>query len=293
MEDVLDLYEAPSDPQRPVVCFDELPYQIVAETRCPVPAQPGRPARVDYEYRRDGTANVFLRFDPARGWRRVHVTDRRTKRDFAYEMQARVDEDYPQAERIRLVSDNLNTHTPAALYETFPPAEARRIARKLEFHYTPKHGSWLDMAEIELSVLSGQCLDRRMAIGRRSNAQAPPGRRTAIASTPPSSGASPVATPAPSCITFTQHCHSGRVLAHLLLFPADLQPRTQRDRAGLPRHQALRPARARLHAAARVDSGRRGGVHSLRGEALGSIFRPPAASSLGDATGLRRLAAGD
>jgi hypothetical protein len=162
MEDVLDLYEAPPDPQRPVVCFDELPYQIVAETRCPVPAQPGRAARVDYEYRRNGTANLFLRCDPVRGWRRVHVTDRRTKRDFALELQALVDEDYPDAAVIRLVSDNLNTHTPAALDETFPPAEARRIARRLEFHYTPKHGSWLNMAEIELSVLSGQCLDRRL-----------------------------------------------------------------------------------------------------------------------------------
>jgi hypothetical protein len=162
MEELLDLYEAPPDPKRPTVCFDELPYQIVAETRCPVPARAGRPARVDYEYRRNGTANLFLRFEPARGWRRVHVTDRRTKQDFAHEMKALVDEDYPDAEVIRLVCDNLNTHTAAALYATYPPAEARRIARKLDFHYTPKHGSWLNMAEIELSVLSGQCLDRRL-----------------------------------------------------------------------------------------------------------------------------------
>jgi hypothetical protein len=162
MEDVLDLYEEPPDPKRPKVCFDELPYQIVAETRCPVPAQPGRPARVDYEYRRNGTANLFMSFDPDRGWRHVSVTDRRTKRDFAHEMRQLVDVHYPDADVLRLVTDNLNTHTTAALYETFPPEEARRIARKLEFHYTPKHGSWLDMAEIELSVLSGQCLDRRM-----------------------------------------------------------------------------------------------------------------------------------
>jgi hypothetical protein len=162
MEDVLDLYAEPPDPKRPTVCFDELPYQIVAETRTPVPARPGRPARVDYEYRRNGTANLFMRVDPERGWRRVSVTDRRTKRDFAREMQTLVDEDYPDADVIRLVSDNLNTHTPAALYEAFPPAEARRIARKLEFHHTPKHGSWLNQAEIELSVLSGQCLDRRL-----------------------------------------------------------------------------------------------------------------------------------
>ena len=162
MEDLLDLYEEPPDPKRPKVCFDELPYQIVAETRQPLPARPGQPARVDYEYRRHGTANLFLSFDPDRGWRHVSVTDRRTKRDFAHEMRRLVDEDYPAAEVIRLVSDNLNTHTPAALYETFPPAEARRLARKLEFHDTPKHGSWLNLAEIELSVLSGQCLDRRM-----------------------------------------------------------------------------------------------------------------------------------
>ena len=162
MEDLLDLYEAPPDPKRPTVCFDELPYQIVAETRQPVPAQPGRPARIDYEYRRNGTANLFMSFDPDRGWRHVSVTDRRTKRDFAHEMRRLVDEDYHDAEVIRLVTDNLNTHTTAALYAVFPPAEARRLAKKLEFHYTPKHGSWLNQAEIELSVLSGQCLDRRL-----------------------------------------------------------------------------------------------------------------------------------
>ncbi len=162
MEDVLDLYEEPPDPQRPKVCFDELPYQIVAETRQAVPARPGRATRIDYEYRRHGTANLFMSVDADRGWRHVSVTDRRTKHDFAHELQQLVDVHYPDADVIRLVSDNLNTHTPAALYETFPPAEARRLARKLEFHHTPKHGSWLNMAEIELSVLSGQCLDRRM-----------------------------------------------------------------------------------------------------------------------------------
>ena len=161
MEAILDL-AAPPDPTRPRVCFDELPYQLVAETRHPIPAAPGRPARIDYEYRRVGTANLFMSFDPDRGWRHVSVTDQRTKRDFAHEMRRLVDEDFPDATVIRLVADNLNTHTPAALYETFPPAEARRLAKKLEFHYTPKHGSWLNMAEIELSVLQGQCLDRRM-----------------------------------------------------------------------------------------------------------------------------------
>jgi hypothetical protein len=135
----------------------------VAETRVPVPGAPGRPARIDYEYRRNGTANVFMMVAPHRGWRHVSVTDRRTKRDFAHELPALVDDCYPEAEVIRLVADNLNTHTPAALYETFPPAKARRIARQVEFHYTPKHGRWLNMAEIELSVLSGQCLDRRLS----------------------------------------------------------------------------------------------------------------------------------
>jgi hypothetical protein len=162
MEDVLDLYAAPVDPRRPLVCFDELPYQLVSETRTPRLAQPGRAARYDYEYKREGTANVFLHVAPHLGWRHVEVTERRTARDFAHQMKALVDEHFPAAEVIRLVSDNLNTHTPAALYAAFPPAEARRLARKLEFHHTPPHGSWLNMAEIELSVLSAQCLDRRL-----------------------------------------------------------------------------------------------------------------------------------
>jgi hypothetical protein len=162
MEDVLDRYEAPDDPQRPLVCFDEMPYQLVSETRRPQPARPGRAARQDYEYKREGTANLFLHFAPQRGWRHVAVTDRRTSQDFAQQMRALVDEHFPDAVRIRVVLDNLNTHTGAALYEAFAPAEARRIARKLEFHHTPTHGSWLNQAEIELSVLSGQCLDRRI-----------------------------------------------------------------------------------------------------------------------------------
>jgi hypothetical protein len=162
MEDILDLHEEPPDPQRPKVCLDELPYQLVAETRQPLPARPGRPARVDYEYRRAGTAKLFTSFDPDRGWRHVSPTDRRTKRDFADELRRLVDAAYPAAAVVRLVAASLNTHTTAALYETFPPAAARRLARKLEFHYTPKHGSWLNMAEIELSVLSGRCLDRRL-----------------------------------------------------------------------------------------------------------------------------------
>ena len=162
MEDVLDLYAAPADPQRPLVCFDEQPYQLVSETRTPRPARPGRRAQYDYEYKREGTANLFLHCAPHLGWRHVDVTARRTAQDFAHQLKALVDEHFPGAEVIRLVSDNLNTHTPAALYATFAPEEARRLARKLEVHHTPPHGSWLNMAEIELSVLSGQCLDRRL-----------------------------------------------------------------------------------------------------------------------------------
>lgn len=162
MEDVLDLYAEPYDPRRPQVCFDESPVQLISETRQPLPARPGQPVRYDYEYRREGTANLFLFIQPLRGWRQVNVTPRRTKCDFAFQMRELVDVHLPEADLIRVVVDNLNTHTPAALYETFAPAEARRITRKLEFHYTPKHGSWLNMAECEFAVLAQQCLDRRL-----------------------------------------------------------------------------------------------------------------------------------
>jgi len=158
----LDLYAEPLDPVRPVVCFDERPCQLLEETRVPQPVAPGKVARVDYEYRRNGTANLFVAVQPQGGWRRVSATEHRTKADFAQQLRQLVDLDFPTAERIRLVLDNLNTHTLGALYETFPAAEARRIARKLELHYTPKHGSWLNMAELEISVLSRQCLDRRI-----------------------------------------------------------------------------------------------------------------------------------
>jgi hypothetical protein len=160
MEDTLDLYAEPYDPCYPHVCFDEVPYQLVAETRLPLPIQPGKPERYDYEYRRNGTCNLFVFFQPLTGWRQVKVTERRTKLDFAQCMKELVDVLLPEAEQIRVTLDNLNTHTPAALYEAFEAAEARRLVRKLEFHYTPKHGSWLNMAEIEISVLTGQCLDR-------------------------------------------------------------------------------------------------------------------------------------
>jgi hypothetical protein len=162
MEDALDLYEEPFDPQRPVLCFDETSKQLVVEKSSPIPAKPGRLERIDYEYQRNGTRNLFLFLEPQRGWRHVAVTERRTMKDFAHQMQWLVDEAYPEAEVVRLVLDNLNTHRPASLYETFEPAEARRILKQLEFHYTPKHGSWLNMAEMELSVFSRECLDRRI-----------------------------------------------------------------------------------------------------------------------------------
>jgi hypothetical protein len=162
MEDVLDLYAEPYDPQYPVVCFDESPYQLVSEVRQPLPLRPGQPARYDYEYHREGMCNLFMCFEPLQGWRHVKVTARRTAQDFAHCMQDLVDVHFPQATVISVVLDNLNTHTPAALYATFPPAEACRILRKLDFHYTPKHGSWLNMAEIEFAVVSTQCLNRRL-----------------------------------------------------------------------------------------------------------------------------------
>jgi hypothetical protein len=162
MEDVLDLYAKPYDPQRPVVCFDEQPRQLIAEIRLPMPAASGRPQRIDYEYRRQGTANLFLCVEPLASWRHLDVTAQRTGRDFAQQMKALVDVHYPAATVIAVVLDNLSTHSPAALYQTFPPEEARRLLKRLDFHYTPKHGSWLNMAELEFSVLGRQCLDRRI-----------------------------------------------------------------------------------------------------------------------------------
>jgi len=162
MEDVLELYAEPYDPKRPKVNFDETSKQLIAETRPPLATKPGRPQRFDYEYERGGTRNLFLFIEPQAGWRHVTITERRTMIDFAHQMKWLVDVAYPQAEVIRVVLDNLNTHKAASLYEAFAPAEARRIVKKLEFHYTPKHGSWLNMAEIELSVLQRQCLNRRL-----------------------------------------------------------------------------------------------------------------------------------
>ena len=161
MEDVLDLYAEPYDPKRPVVCFDETSTQLLADVRPPLPAQPGRPRRQDYEYRRGGTRNLFLFCEPLAGWRQVAITERRTMQDFARQMQWLVDTAYPHATVVRVVLDNLNTHRMASLYETFLAAEARRIVKRLEFHHTPKHASWLNMAEIEFSALSRACLKGR------------------------------------------------------------------------------------------------------------------------------------
>ncbi len=161
MEDVLDLYEEAYDPKKPTVCFDELPYRLVAEKRVPISARPGRAERYDYEYERRGTTNLLAFFEPRGRFRHLEVSTRRTKQDFALFMRRLVDEHYPDARKVRVVLDNLNTHTPAALYESFEPAEARRIVSKLEFHYTPEHASWLNQVEIEFSVLSRECLGGR------------------------------------------------------------------------------------------------------------------------------------
>ena len=162
MEDVLEVYHRPHDPTRPVVCLDETSKQLIKETRMPIPAKPGRPARHDHEYERNGTANLFMLFAPLEGWRHVEVTGRRAAVDYARVLKDLSDTHFRDASKIVLVQDNLSTHKPASLYEAFPAPEARRLVERFEWHYTPKHGSWLDMAESELSVLSGQCLDRRI-----------------------------------------------------------------------------------------------------------------------------------
>jgi len=162
MEDVLAVYTRPHDPSRPLVCLDETSKQLIIETRRPQPMKPGQPARVDYEYERNGTANLFMLFAPLEGWRHVKVTERRTALDYAQVLKDLSDVHFPAAERIVLVQDNLNTHAKSSLYEAFPAAEARRLVERFEWHYTPKHGSWLDMAESELAILASQCLDRRV-----------------------------------------------------------------------------------------------------------------------------------
>ena len=162
MEEVLDVYTRPHDPHMPLVCLDEGSKQLVSETRTPLPMTPGQPLRVDYEYERNGTANMFMLFAPLEGWRHVEVTDRRTAVDYAKILKDLSDIHFPHAKQIALVQDNLNTHAKASLYEAFPPAEAKRLAERFEWNYTPKHGSWLNMAESELGVLASQCRDRRI-----------------------------------------------------------------------------------------------------------------------------------
>ena len=163
MEDVLDVYQMPRDPDIPLVCLDEASKQLLQDSREPVPMKPGQPARHDYEYERQGTANLFIFFAPLEGWRHVKVTDRRTAVDYAHALRELADKHFPDAKQIRLVQDNLNTHKPASLYETFAAEEARRLVKRFIWHYTPKHGSWLNMAESEIAVLIRQCLDRRIA----------------------------------------------------------------------------------------------------------------------------------
>ena len=170
MEDVLDLYAEPPDAEYPVVCLDESPIQLIGEVREPIPAEPGQLRRYDYEYRRQGTLNLFVVMDAHRPWRRIMVTERRTAQDYAVCLRELVDVAFPKAQKIRVVQDNLSTHTPGSLYQAFPATQARRILRRLEFHYTPKHASWLNMVEIEIGVLKGQCLNRR--IGERDKLEA-------------------------------------------------------------------------------------------------------------------------
>ena len=167
MEDVLEVYHRPYDPRRPVICMDEASKQLIAEVRQPLPHEPGKPLRYDSEYERRGTCNIFMFCEPFRGWRHVRVTEQRTKVDWAFALRAVLDEEYQDVERVVLVMDNLNTHSPASFYEAFAPQEARRLTERLDIHYTPKHGSWLNVAECELSVLGRQCLARRIDDGQR------------------------------------------------------------------------------------------------------------------------------
>ena len=198
MEDVLELYAEPYDPQRPVVCFDETSTQLLADVRPSIPPAPGRPKREDYEYQRGGTRNLFLTCEPLRGWRHVEITQRRTMQDFAHQMCWLVDEAYPDVPVIRVVLDNLNTHRVASLYESFPPAEARRIAKRLEFHHTPKHGSWLNMAEIDSACWPGPASKGETPTRRRCRGTSASTRRSATRRQPPSTGVSPPKTPEPN-----------------------------------------------------------------------------------------------
>ena len=190
MEDVLAVYTRPRDPDCPLVCLDETSKQLLAETRVPIPMKVGRPSRFDYEYERNGTANLFMMFAPLEGWRRVKVTDRHTAVDYAHVLKDLADIHFPRARTIVLVQDNLNIHSKASLYEAFPAAEARRLVERFEWRYTPKHGSWLDLAESELGVLSSQCLDRRIPDKQALMTKSPPGSRSETPITPRPTGTS-------------------------------------------------------------------------------------------------------
>jgi|GEM_PF-608125 len=203
MEDVLEVYRQPHDPARPLVCMDETSKQLVGETRTPIGGGPGRPRRIDYEYERRGTADLFLFTEPLGNWCCVEVTQTRTRVDWALQMKNLVDVHYPQATMIRVVMDNLNTHTLGSLYEAFPPEEARRIAEKLELHYTPKHGSWLNVAEIELRVLTVQCLNRRIPIQPLSVAKFTPGKLKEMLQALTLTGSSPLRTHASTSSVYT------------------------------------------------------------------------------------------
>ncbi len=232
MEDVLAVYTRPHDPLRPQVCLDETSRQLLGEVSPPRPVAPGRPARQDCEYERGGVCNLFLVCEPLAGWRDVMVSDRRTRIDWAHCIKDLLEVHYPDAERVVLVQDNLNTHTPASLYEAFEPAEARRLADRVELHYTPKHGSWLNMAEIELSVLSQQCLDRRLADRATLERRSRPGRLPATLPVVASTGASRPRMRGSSSSTSTTQFRADKLLD--------------------PRHdRARRAAGSRLHAARR------------------------------------------
>ena len=213
MEDVLEVYHREYQDNEVLVCLDETSKQLVQETRQPLPPRPGAPMAYDHEYQRNGVSNLLMLFAPLEGWRRVEVTDRRTRTDWAEVVRKLVDEDYPNKERIVLVMDNLNTHHPASLYAAFEPAEARRIAERLEIHYTPKHGSWLNIAEIELGVLARQCLDRR--IPRQEDLAREPehGKSNETGRQFEWTGASPPRTPASSSSLSTRQYNSGGLLA--------------------------------------------------------------------------------
>jgi hypothetical protein len=203
MEDVLAVYARPHDPARPVVCMDEKPFQLLGEVRDPLPAQPGRDACEDSEYVRCGTCSIFVWTEPLRGWRRVHALAQRTKIDWAGQVKELLTVDYPDADTVVLVMDNLNTHGIASLYEAFEPAEAFALAQRLEIHHTPKHGSWLNIAEIELSALSRQCLDRRISSLDTSIPNSPPGKTTSTPNSAQSVGSSPPTTHASNSATYT------------------------------------------------------------------------------------------